>query len=326
MADDTHPPPVDSSTVSVGVGSISPLKNFVAGGVGGMCLVMAGHPFDTIKVRLQTAPTTINPKLAEMGLNTPHTSYSGALDCFRKTLAHEGILGFYKGMASPLLMVTPIFALGFFGYSVGKKVVTYVSPTQEKGEMHSPLQLFSAGAISSFFTVLVITPVERIKCLLQVQTENVAPSQKLYRGPYDCGKKLLKVGGIPSLFRGFGATFVRGVPQSGLYFMTYDMLKHQFSKTGPLTPAKTIIAGGLTGIINWVFVLPLDVVKNRIQAAPDGHYPRGARDAWPELIKTEGIRGMYKGMVPVFIRAFPANAACFLGYETAIKVINFLRL
>jgi len=233
-----------------------------------------------------------------------------------------------QGMASPLVMVTPIFALGFFGYSIGKKVVTHVSPKQEKGtaEMHSPLQLFSAGAISSCFTVFVITPVERIKCLLQVQTENVAPSQKFYRGPYDCGKKLLKTGGMSSLFRGFSATFVRGVPQSGLYFMTYDMLKHQFSLSGPLTPVKTIVAGGLTGIINWVFVLPLDVVKNRIQAAPDGTFPRGARDAWPELLRTEGIRGMYKGMVPVFIRAFPANAACFLGYETAIKVINFLRL
>lgn len=29
---------------------VSPLKNFVAGGVGGACLLLAGHPLDTIKV------------------------------------------------------------------------------------------------------------------------------------------------------------------------------------------------------------------------------------------------------------------------------------
>lgn len=29
---------------------ISPLKNFFAGGFGGVCLVFAGHPLDTIKV------------------------------------------------------------------------------------------------------------------------------------------------------------------------------------------------------------------------------------------------------------------------------------
>lgn len=32
--------------------SISPIKDFIAGGVGGGCLVIAGHPFDTIKVSL----------------------------------------------------------------------------------------------------------------------------------------------------------------------------------------------------------------------------------------------------------------------------------
>lgn len=30
--------------------NISPIKNFIAGGVGGIGLVIAGHPFDTIKV------------------------------------------------------------------------------------------------------------------------------------------------------------------------------------------------------------------------------------------------------------------------------------
>lgn len=29
---------------------VSPFKNFVAGGVGGACLLLAGHPLDTIKV------------------------------------------------------------------------------------------------------------------------------------------------------------------------------------------------------------------------------------------------------------------------------------
>lgn len=30
---------------------ISPVKNFFAGGFGGVCLVFVGHPLDTIKVR-----------------------------------------------------------------------------------------------------------------------------------------------------------------------------------------------------------------------------------------------------------------------------------
>lgn len=31
--------------------TISPLKNLLAGGFGGVCLVFVGHPLDTVKVR-----------------------------------------------------------------------------------------------------------------------------------------------------------------------------------------------------------------------------------------------------------------------------------
>jgi Mitochondrial carrier protein len=32
------------------------IKNFIGGGVGGVAAVFSGHPFDTIKVRIQTMP------------------------------------------------------------------------------------------------------------------------------------------------------------------------------------------------------------------------------------------------------------------------------
>lgn len=55
--------------------SFQSLRDFVAGGVGGVCAVVVGHPFDLVKVRLQTA---------EKGV------YSGAMDVVRKTIAREG--------------------------------------------------------------------------------------------------------------------------------------------------------------------------------------------------------------------------------------------
>ncbi|KAG9335544.1 hypothetical protein JZ751_004511 [Albula glossodonta] len=81
---------------------ISPVKNFVAGGVGGACLLFTGHPLDTIKVRLQTQPRA-----------SCHQSvlYTGTYDCLRKTLSKEGVTGLYRGMAAPLAGVAPMMAV-----------------------------------------------------------------------------------------------------------------------------------------------------------------------------------------------------------------------
>jgi solute carrier family 25 (mitochondrial carnitine/acylcarnitine transporter), member 20/29 len=74
--------------------SVSSLRDFAAGGVGGVCAVVVGHPFDLVKVRLQTA---------EKGV------YSGAMDVVRKTIAREGpIRGLYAGVSAPLVGVTPM--------------------------------------------------------------------------------------------------------------------------------------------------------------------------------------------------------------------------
>jgi hypothetical protein len=56
--------------------SLQSLRDFAAGGVGGIFAVVVGHPFDLVKVRMQTA---------EKGV------YSGAMDVVRKTIAKEGM-------------------------------------------------------------------------------------------------------------------------------------------------------------------------------------------------------------------------------------------
>lgn len=57
------------------------IKSFVSGGVGGMCLVFAGHPLDLVKVRLQTMKVTRGQA----------PQYTGMFDVFRKTIQSDGV-------------------------------------------------------------------------------------------------------------------------------------------------------------------------------------------------------------------------------------------
>ena len=77
--------------------SLQSLRALVAGGVGGVCAVVVGHPFDLVKVRMQTA---------EKGV------YTGAIDVVKKTIAKEGLArGLYAGVSAPLVGVTPMCKL-----------------------------------------------------------------------------------------------------------------------------------------------------------------------------------------------------------------------
>ena len=47
------------------------------------------------------------------------------------------------------------------------------------------------------------------------------------------------------------------------------------------------------------------------------------RDVFRHMMREEGPRAFTKGAVPVLLRAFPANACCFLGYEVAMYGLNY---
>ena len=288
-----------------GQGKSNVVKNFFAGGFGGVCLVVSGHPLDLIKVRLQTQP---DPPL-----------YKGTMDCFLKTLRGEGIRGLYKGMAAPIVGITPIYSLCFFGYGVGRNL-----QLKNPNDILSYFQIFKAGLVAGVFTTTIMAPGERIKCLLQIQSGG---KETKYAGPIDCAKKLYKSGGITSLYKGTMATLLRDVPASGVYFMSYEMLLDRFSAPGQkrdtLSPFKVFVAGGCAGILNWIVAIAPDTLKSRLQTSPEGKY-QNIRQVYKDLVRSEGHRALFKGLTPVLLRAFPANAFCFLGYELAMRLLNIL--
>eukprot|EP00112_Aurelia_sp_Birch-Aquarium-sp1_P015601 Seg3474.1 transcript_id=Seg3474.1/GoldUCD/mRNA.D3Y31 product="Mitochondrial carnitine/acylcarnitine carrier protein" protein_id=Seg3474.1/GoldUCD/D3Y31 len=288
----------------------SALKSFLAGGVGGVCLVASGHPLDTIKVRLQT-----QPKDAPL--------YSGVIDCAKKTVAKEGFKGLYKGMTAPIIGITPLYAVCFWGFSIGKKL-----QIKDPNDVLTPLQNWNAGMLAGVCTTAIMAPGERIKCLLQIQ-QGGDPSKAKYAGPVDCAKQIYREAGLfRGIYKGTCATLLRDVPASGMYFMSYELLLEKLTPEGQtrdqLSPLTILFAGGTAGIFNWVVAIGPDTLKSRLQTAPEGTYPRGIRSVFKDMMKNEGPLALFRGLSPVMARAFPANAACFLGYELAMRFLNWV--
>jgi len=69
------PVEVEQAAVEATKSSLQSLRSLVAGGAGGVCAVLVGHPFDLVKVRLQTADKGV---------------YNGAIDVVRQIVGREG--------------------------------------------------------------------------------------------------------------------------------------------------------------------------------------------------------------------------------------------
>ena len=163
-----------------------------------------------------------------------------------------------------------------------------------------------------------MVPSDRVKVIIQQQ---ITEGGGKYNGALDCAMGIFKEDGIRGLYKGTGATLFRDIPGSVAYYAAYEILKTSLPGAND-NIAKILFAGGMAGVFNWIVAVPMDVVKSRLQSAPEGTFPGGIRQVATELVAKEGVMSLYKGLTPALLRAFPANAACFLGMEVSKKMMN----
>ena len=115
---------------------------------------------------------------------------------------------------------------------------------------------------------------------------------------------------------------MRDIPANIVYFGIYEIVKQGLTGKTSLT-VTALSAGAAAGVAFWPVALPFDCVKTRYQTAETGRY-RNIGDVFHEVVKEDGMGGLFNGMGPAMIRSAPANAVSFLGAEVTKKVFSFV--
>ncbi|MES1911344.1 MAG: hypothetical protein MHM6MM_003789 [Cercozoa sp. M6MM] len=297
----------DGESTSYELGELTVAKDLAAGTIAGVAICLVGHPFDTIKVRVQTMPAA---------------AQAGAVRTTLQMARTEGVLSVYKGMGSPLTTTPLINAVVFASYEHGKRLL-------KDGEDRrlTPSEVSLAGAYAGLINCLIVGPQELIKSRLQVQKGKGG-----YNGPIDCAVQTVKHGGVRALGFGMVPTILREVPAYAAQFYVYEKVKYLLSNDGDVrkvAPWKLMAAGAAAGLSAWLVSFPQDVIKNNIQVQRHDverrfkprFFDGGFLSCGRFIVQRDGWMGLWRGFTPCAGRALLANAVGFLAYEQSKKVL-----
>jgi len=204
--------------------------------------------------------------------------------------------GCYKGMLSPLLGTTPFFASSYFGFRLGRTLT---------GERTDTPSIMVSGGIAGVIATFVRTPTDRVKIV--AQNERISSQQAI--------KNLFAARGFFGVYQGFGATAFWMIPSSMIFWGGVEFWSWAFKDTDDYV--RPFLGGGMAGVTEWICCLPFDTVKTRVQAGTDPSVMAAIRSTY-----SGGLQSMYRGFIPMMVRAFPANGAAIWATSMGTKLLK----
>ncbi|KAJ1665729.1 hypothetical protein EV178_002984 [Coemansia sp. RSA 1646] len=330
--------------------------------------MLVGYPFDSLKTRMQTNhyPSLIvcaRRSIAEEGFSglyrgllppllTASIAKSLSFSLFEKTKLWLRQNDPYMDKHSPLGMPdfqrktagSIAFTAGLSGAVSGTMIAALCCPLElVKVQMQLAKLLNKRRMISSALCANPdITPQSNSKgegAIPRKQTPSItlepakgassAPSWA--RSNLSVIREIIQRRGATGLYYGIGLHMLRDASGTAIYFAAYETVKETLRRvtgsetTGPMTH---MLAGGTCGVLSWLLIFPVDLIKSGIQS--QALQPKEtllfsgpwhcARSTYSKL----GITGLYRGVSVSLIRAFPIHGLNFVVYEWARSTICWL--
>ncbi|KAI8093736.1 mitochondrial carrier domain-containing protein [Halteromyces radiatus] len=302
------------------------MKHLIAGGMAGAVSRTVVNPMERMKILFQI-----------QGPDMP--SYQGIWPTLKKMWQEEGMVGMMRGNGTNVLRIIPYSASQFAAYEYFKNLLMDKNET----ELDTPRRLVS-GALAGIVSVICTYPLDMVKTRLAIQSASLrmnnnhnthtsiststvhstSVTQKL-PGIFPTMMSIYRhEGGLPGLYRGLVPTTLGVSPYVAISFWSYESLKSYIDNE---TPTKRLVCGALAGSIAQTITYPLDVLRRRFQVvgmSNAGYKYDGTIHAIRTMIQREGVRSLYKGLIPNYLKVAPAIGVSFVTYEGCKDLLNAL--
>lgn len=254
--------------------------------------------------------------------------YKGPVDCFRQSWRADGLSGLYRGISAPLVGAALETSSLFVWEQVAQKGL-FASGLYNPDKPLPLSALWLTGAISGSFTSLVLTPVELIKCKMQVPVISTADGMVTTAPkPLAIIRQVFRHQGLMGFWNGQMGTLIRETGGCAAWFGSKETVTLLFRKhnekhasgtataTSPLPLWQQAVAGASAGMAYNFLFFPADTIKSRMQtyevegSAKLSFWKEGAT-----LWRQHGLKGMYRGCGITVARSAPSSAFIFIIYD-----------
>lgn len=283
-------------------------------------------PLDVVKIRLQLQSHSLSDPLSYQHIRGRGPIYKGTISTFKTILATEGLTGLWKGNVPAELMYVSYSAIQFTTY----RSTTQLLRRAAGGEHAIPgaVESFIAGASAGAAATAATYPLDLLRTRFAAQGND----DRVYTSLRRAVAQIHRDEGPRGFFRGLAPALGQIVPFMGMFFAAYEALRPPLGALDLPFGGGDALAGTLASVVSKTGVFPLDTVRKRIQVQgptraryvhkniPD-YIGLGTFGTMRSILRTEGIRSLYRGLTVSLLKAAPASAVTVWTYE---RVLNTL--
>lgn len=284
------------------------LTLMVDGGIASCGAAVFSNPFEVMKTRLQ-----LQGELQKRGEYT--VQYRGMLHGLVKVAQTEGFLALQKGLVA-----------SFCHQAVQNSVRLGIYPTirltmEQLMGASGFLMGILAGAIAGAISAVISSPFFLVKTRLQAESKvkGAVGEQHHYRGVGHALSSIYRANGVKGLFQGVTTACWRTSIGSAAQLATYDSSKAMAVRWLQLPDRDMRVhfaAAASAALAITVTMNPFDVVMTRsYNAKTTERYAASTLGAMLQVLRIEGLEGLYKGSVALWSRTAPHTIMTFLFLE-----------
>lgn len=279
------------------------------------------NPLDVLKTKAQ-----LQGELRARGQYSVH--YKNMFHAAYMITKEEGLLALQKGLAPALLHQVALNGtrLGIFQLAQDAEL-----NRNADGSLSAPKTMIisaCAGSVGAFLGspfFLVKTQIQSQAPVAVAKGANVALGvQHAHTGMFSAFSTILRKRGPLGVFDGASGAVLRVAIGSAAqlstfsYSMEYINKKQFFHEDAVWT--KAFASCMLVGVVTALAMTPFDTVSTRLfnqtrDASGRGLMYNGIIDCFAKTLKAEGIRGLYKGLIPVYSRIAPHSMLNLMFWE-----------